>query len=148
MCGIAGLVLLSPRDGARLPDDAAAHVRAMLDSMAYRGPDGQGIHCNGPVCLGHRRLSIIDLAGGAQPMDNGRHVLTFNGEIYNYRELRALLEEEGFRFRTASDTEVLLAAYAAPVTASARNLFSTRKPATFSSSPQNCTPWPASPRCA
>ena len=112
MCGIAGLVLLSPSDGARLPDDAAAHVRAMLDSMAYRGPDGQGIHCNGPVCLGHRRLSIIDLAGGAQPMDNGRHVLTFNGEIYNYRELRALLEEEGFRFRTASDTEVLLAAYA------------------------------------
>lgn len=111
MCGIAGLVLLPSLGDARLPDDAAAHVRAMLDSMAYRGPDGQGIYRNGPVCLGHRRLSIIDLAGGAQPMDDGRHVLTFNGEIYNYRELRTTLEREGFRFRTASDTEVLLAAY-------------------------------------
>ena len=111
MCGIAGLVLLHSRSDARLPDESAEHVRDMLDSMAYRGPDGQGLYLNGPVCLGHRRLSIIDLAGGAQPMSDGRRTLTFNGEIYNYRELRATLEQEGFRFRTASDTEVLLAAY-------------------------------------
>ena len=112
MCGIAGLALLYPHGDVRLPDYAATHVRAMLDSMAYRGPDGQGVRLEGPVCLGHRRLSIIDPAGGAQPMSNGRQTLTFNGEIYNYRELRAVLEQEGFRFRTDSDTEVLLAAYA------------------------------------
>ena len=111
MCGIAGLVLLHSRSDARLPDESAGHVRDMLDSMAYRGPDGQGLYLNGPVCLGPRRLSISDLAGGAPPMSDGRRTLTFNGEIYNYRELRATLEQEGFRFRTASDTEVLLAAY-------------------------------------
>ena len=111
MCGIAGLVLRHTCGEAHLPEEAAAHVRAMLDSMAWRGPDGQGVSLDGPVCLGHRRLSIIDLSGGAQPMSNGRHTLTFNGEIYNYRELRATMEQEGFRFRTSSDTEVLLAAY-------------------------------------
>ena len=111
MCGIAGLVLRHTCGEAHLPEEAAAHVRAMLDSMAWRGPDGQGVSLDGPVCLGHRRLSIIDLSGGAQPMSNGRHTLTFNGEIYNYRELRAIMEQEGFRFRTSSDTEVLLAAY-------------------------------------
>ena len=111
MCGIAGLVLRHTCGEAHLPEEAAAHVRAMLDSMAWRGPDGQGVSLDGPVCLGHRRLSIIDLSGGAQPMSNGRHTLTFNGEIYNYRELRATMEQEGFRFRTSSDTEVLRAAY-------------------------------------
>ena len=111
MCGIAGLVLRHSYGEARLPEEAATHVRAMLDSMAWRGPDGQGVRLDGAACLGHRRLSIIDIDGGAQPMSNGRHTLTFNGEIYNYRELRATLEKEGFRFRTASDTEVLLAAY-------------------------------------
>ena len=85
MCGIAGLVLLHSRGDARLPDESAEHVRDMLGSMAYRGPDGQGLYLNGPVCLGHRRLSIIDLAGVAQPMSDGRRTLTFNGEIYNYR---------------------------------------------------------------
>lgn len=112
MCGIAGLVLLRAGDNVSLPEDAAAHVRAMLDVMAHRGPDGEGVRLDGPACLGHRRLSIIDLEGGAQPMCDGRRVLTFNGEIYNYRELRSRLEQDGFHFQTSSDTEVLLAAYA------------------------------------
>lgn len=111
MCGIAGLALRDFRGEARLPEEAADHVSAMLDTMSWRGPDGRGVALEGPVCLGHRRLSIIDPGGGAQPMSNGRRTLTFNGEIYNYRELRATLEQEGFRFRTASDTEVLLTAY-------------------------------------
>jgi asparagine synthase (glutamine-hydrolysing) len=105
MCGIAGIFHLDvpkPVDPAR--------VRMMIDAIAHRGPDGEGIWTAPGVGLGHRRLSIIDLAGGDQPMDSadGRLVTVFNGEIYNYRELRAELEEYGAKFRTNSDTECIL----------------------------------------
>lgn len=113
MCGIAGFL-----GGPGLPADADARrtvLAAMTGTMTARGPDGQGQWLEGPVALGHRRLSIIDLAAGAQPMAdmNGRAVVTFNGEIYNFRELRAELEALGHGFATNSDTEVLLNAWLA-----------------------------------
>lgn len=110
MCGIAGICA---RDGQPLPESVPAQVAAMCESMRHRGPDGQGVWYGGGVCLGHRRLSIIDLAGGAQPMhsaDNRFHV-TFNGEIYNFPELRQELETRGHVFRTTSDTEIILAGW-------------------------------------
>lgn len=110
MCGIAGLCRL---DGSPLPGEALASVKAMTDKMAYRGPDGEGQWLEGPVCFGHRRLSIIDVAGGAQPMsspDGSLHVV-FNGEIYGFAGLRRELEARGAVFRSNSDTAVLLAAY-------------------------------------
>jgi asparagine synthase (glutamine-hydrolysing) len=105
MCGIAGLFDIK---GSR-PFDPG-RLRAMTSAMAHRGPDGQGEHLEPGVALGHRRLSIIDLAGGAQPMRSadGTLAVTFNGEVYNFGELRAQLEALGARFRTRSDTEVLL----------------------------------------
>ena len=109
MCGIAGRVNF--RSGA--PVDAG-RVAAMCDLIAHRGPDGHGVHCEGPVGLGHRRLAIIDLSPlGRQPMqtDDGQIVITFNGEIYNFQELRDALVGRGHRFRSHSDTEVILAAY-------------------------------------
>ncbi|WP_300706819.1 asparagine synthase (glutamine-hydrolyzing) [uncultured Desulfovibrio sp.] len=112
MCGIAGICAVN---GQPLPEDAAAQVEAMCRRMRHRGPDGQGVWQEGGVCLGHRRLSIIDLAGGAQPMhsaDNRLHV-TFNGEIYNFPELRQELEARGHVFRTTSDTEIILAGWRA-----------------------------------
>lgn len=104
MCGIAGI--------AGRPD--VALVRAMTGALAHRGPDGEGFYEDADVALGHRRLSIIDLAGGAQPMSYaaGRYHVTYNGEIYNFQELRGELEAHGLPFTTQSDTEVLLAAYA------------------------------------
>ena len=85
----------------------------MRDVITHRGPDGFGVHCADGVGLGHRRLSIIDVAGGAQPLSNedGTVWVTFNGEIYNYRELTRALERRGHVFRTHSDTEVLVHAY-------------------------------------
>lgn len=111
MCGIAGLLRL---DGSPLSEAAGDAVLAMMAAMVSRGPDGQGLWAQGPVCLGHRRLSIIDIAGGSQPMSyaDGRFWIIFNGEIYNFRELRPKLEAKGARFRTYSDTEVIPAAYA------------------------------------
>lgn len=111
MCGIAGLLRLN---GAPLPETAREAVLAMMATMVSRGPDGQGLWAQGPVCLGHRRLSIIDIAGGSQPMSyaDGRFWIIFNGEIYNFRELRPKLEAKGARFRTNADTEVIPAAYA------------------------------------
>ena len=105
MCGIAGIFhpsMPKPVDEAR--------VRAMADALSHRGPDGSGVWTAPGVGLGHRRLSIIDLGGGAQPMatGDGGLVISFNGEIYNYRELRAELEKKGHAFRTDSDTEVIL----------------------------------------
>ena len=110
MCGIAGICLC---DGAGLPENAAAQVDAMCRAMRHRGPDGQGVWSGDGVCLGHRRLSIIDLAGGAQPMHSAddRYHVTFNGEIYNFPELRKELEAQGMRFRTTSDTEIILAGW-------------------------------------
>lgn len=110
MCGIAGLCRA---DGGPLPVSALQTVKAMTDVMAHRGPDGEGQWLEGPVCLGHRRLSIIDLKGGSQPMSgaNGKTWIVFNGEIYNFRELRKTLASRGAVFSNNSDTEVILAAY-------------------------------------
>jgi asparagine synthase (glutamine-hydrolysing) len=108
MCGISGEFRF---DG--IPADTAAVAR-MTMALESRGPDGTGAWNDGAVALGHRRLSIIDLsAQGAQPMvdSEGNGVVVFNGCIYNYRELRADLAAAGYRFRTGSDTEVILAAY-------------------------------------
>ena len=107
MCGIAGFISLNDT----LPQEAP--VRAMLTPMICRGPDGDGVKLIGPAALGHRRLSIIDLAGGAQPLDNedGSVWVTFNGEIFNYRELRQKLSACGHRFKTDSDTETLVHLY-------------------------------------
>ena len=105
MCGITGFV------GARA--DAQEILTAMMDAIAHRGPDGQGQYFDGPVALGQRRLSIIDLEGGKQPMFNedGTLVVVFNGEIYNFQELSDELKAAGHTFATRSDTEVLLHGY-------------------------------------
>src|SRR5688500_14024788 len=110
MCGIAGILKFDPRE--RVDEQ---RLRRMRDVLLHRGPDEQGLVIAGPVGLGHRRLSIIDLAGGHQPMANPDRSLwiTYNGEIYNFRELRSDLELRGFRFETKSDTEVVLRAYEA-----------------------------------
>ncbi|MGC9025321.1 MAG: asparagine synthase (glutamine-hydrolyzing), partial [Chloroflexia bacterium] len=110
MCGICGIWNLNRRPVA--PDE----IHAMANALAHRGPDGEGYYLDGPLALGHRRLSILDLTPtGNQPMDyaNGRYWITYNGEIYNFLELRAELEQQGYAFRSESDTEVILAAYAA-----------------------------------
>jgi asparagine synthase (glutamine-hydrolysing) len=109
MCGIAGRVNVF----SSAPVGAEA-IRGMCAWLSHRGPDDEGVLAQGAAGFGHRRLAIIDLSpAGHQPMTsaNGRYWITFNGEIYNYRELRARLESAGVRFRTATDTEVLLAAY-------------------------------------
>jgi asparagine synthase (glutamine-hydrolysing) len=105
MCGIAGLF---DSKGSR-PYDRETFAR-MVHVIAHRGPDGSGLHQEPGLALGHRRLAIIDLAGGAQPMHSADGTLTvvFNGEVYNFRELRLELEARGARFVTRSDTEVLL----------------------------------------
>ena len=108
MCGIAGIFHIEtakPVDPAR--------IRLMTDAMLHRGPDGNGCWTAPGVGLGHLRLSIIDLEGSAQPMlsEDEADVLTFNGEIYNFQEVRAELSALGHRFRTAGDTEVILAAW-------------------------------------
>src|SRR5438876_3689474 len=121
MCGIAGLISNNPQ----------SQIGAMLQAIEHRGRDDEGVWTSGPidrdgqrpplndtdgtrVCLGHRRLSIIDTSSaGHEPMlsHDGRFVITFNGEIYNYRELRAELSGKGHAFRTQTDTEVLLTAW-------------------------------------
>jgi asparagine synthase (glutamine-hydrolysing) len=108
MCGIAG-IFHSKQGGKADPE----LVAAMCDTMVHRGPDGSGVWAQDEVALGHRRLSIIDLEGSPQPMHSadGRAVISFNGEVYNFQELRRELEGEGARFKTGGDTEVILAAY-------------------------------------
>ena len=109
MCGIAGRLNL--RSGAPVEP---ASLERMCDLIAHRGPDAWGTYCDGPVGLAHRRLAIIDLSpAGKQPMwtADGAVGITFNGEIYNFQELRAELEGHGHVFRSRSDTEVILAAY-------------------------------------
>ncbi len=107
MCGIAGIVNLS---GAAVAD---VNIRTMTDAAAHRGPDGFGYYHDKHLALGHRRLSILDLSpAGAQPMHfSDRYVIVFNGEIYNYIEVRELLQIKGYQFKSGSDTEVILAAY-------------------------------------
>ncbi len=112
MCGLAGIFAFDPRAG----QVDRGELTTIRDAMRVRGPDGAGawFSQDGRVGLAHRRLAIIDLSdAAAQPMvgDDARHVIAFNGEIYNFHELRATLEAEGHRFRTTSDTEVLLALY-------------------------------------
>jgi asparagine synthase (glutamine-hydrolysing) len=106
MCGIAGFVL---RDGVA----ETAVVRSMCDEIIHRGPDDSGYHVDGPCGIGMRRLSIIDLRSGHQPIANeDRSVwVVFNGEIYNFRELRKDLAARGHRFQTNSDTETLVHLY-------------------------------------
>ena len=109
MCGIAGLVNL---DGEPV---SPVVLRRMTDAVAHRGPDGEGQWIEGAVGLGHRRLAIIDLSpAGHQPMISAdhRYVLTYNGEVYNYRELKAELESKGYWFRSHTDSEVVLNALA------------------------------------
>ena len=145
MCGICGFT------GAVDSAEDRATLKAMCDAMAHRGPDGEGRYIADGIALGHRRLSLIDLAGGGQPMvratgdhgagvsspavmfdhvrgqvaasgddarepascERGRWSIVYNGELYNYRELRCELQELGFEFSTDSDTEVLLVGYIA-----------------------------------
>jgi asparagine synthase (glutamine-hydrolysing) len=110
MCGIVGR--FSPE--GRLTPDSVSEVRAMTESLRHRGPDDQGLLDRAPLAiLGHRRLSIIDVAQGQQPMttEDGSLWITYNGEVYNFGELRTKLEAKGHVFRTKSDTEVVLRAY-------------------------------------
>jgi asparagine synthase (glutamine-hydrolysing) len=122
MCGICGILADAPAPALR------AGIQRMADALTQRGPDGEGAWLDeaAGVALGHRRLAIIDLSpGGRQPMmsASGRYAVTYNGEIYNYRALRAELEATGLRFRTQSDTEVLIEACALwGVAATARRL--------------------------
>ena len=106
MCGIAGIISL---DG-KTADPGTAEK--MADTLAHRGPDGHGTYHDGAIAFAHRRLSILDVDGGAQPMTSGsgKTVVTYNGEIYNFRDLAEELSGD-YRFKTQSDTEVILAAY-------------------------------------
>lgn len=110
MCGIAGWV-----DFDRNLVTELATVRAMTDSLHRRGPDAGDVWVSAHAALGHRRLAVLDIAGGRQPMtatrDGHEIVLSYSGEVYNYRELRAELVSRGHEFRTSSDTEVVLRAY-------------------------------------
>jgi len=109
MCGIAGII---NSDGRPVDKDL---LRRMTDAIAHRGPDGEGFYTSGCIGLGHRRLAVIDLSESAsQPMltHDERYVLSYNGEIFNFRELRTELETLHHRFRTSSDSEVVLHAYA------------------------------------
>jgi asparagine synthase (glutamine-hydrolysing) len=108
MCGIAGIF----HPGTPKPVDPN-RVHAMIAALAHRGPDGDGIWTAPGVGLGHRRLSIIDLEGSPQPMSNGTLTITYNGEVYNFADLRDELTAKGAVFRTAGDTEVLLHAWRA-----------------------------------
>ena len=109
MCGIAGIIRHKPSS------DTENYVSKMTSMLIHRGPDDEGVWCEGQVGLGHRRLSIIDLSiSGAQPMTShcNRYVLVYNGEIYNHLELRRILETKGIppKWRGHSDTETLLEA--------------------------------------
>jgi asparagine synthase (glutamine-hydrolysing) len=108
MCGIAGILSLNPAQ----PVDEA-RLKRMRDVLRHRGPDGEGLWIDGPVGLGHRRLSIVDVAGGHQPMgsEDGSAWITYNGEIYNHPDLHGELVARGHRYRTRSDTETILHLY-------------------------------------
>ena len=109
MCGIAGIL------NANGEPVSPVHLQRMTDALAHRGPDGEGVYADTCIGLGHRRLAIIDLSSaGHQPMttDDGRFVISYNGEVYNFQELRLELESCGRQFHSRTDTEVVLNAYA------------------------------------
>jgi len=108
MCGIAGILANSG-----ISELEKARLKQMADVLAHRGPDGEGFYFDRSIGLAHRRLSIIDLEGGKQPLSNedGTVWVTFNGEIYNYLELREQLIHKGHKFVTSSDTEVIVHLY-------------------------------------
>ena len=108
MCGIAGVVRFNPRDVVE-----EARLKRMRDVLRHRGPDGEGLWIDGPVGLAHRRLAIVDVAGGQQPMsgEDDRVWITYNGEIYNHAALRPGLEAKGHHYQTRSDTETILHLY-------------------------------------
>src|SRR5437660_8695423 len=108
MCGIAGMFYPGGR-----PPDAERLVERMTSALTHRGPDECGYHADAQAVLGHRRLSIIDLQGGQQPMYNEDRTIavTFNGEIYNFADIRRRLIAAGHVFRTNSDTETIVHAY-------------------------------------
>ncbi|MFC1524206.1 asparagine synthase (glutamine-hydrolyzing) [Thermodesulfobacteriota bacterium] len=112
MCGIAGYFGKLLTENTPAADNTRA-LNRMLETIAYRGPDGQGTRVFDQAGIGHVRLAVIDLEGGTQPMStqDGRYHITYNGEIYNFREIRAKLRSQGHEFHTKSDTEVLLLAY-------------------------------------
>ena len=105
MCGITGFI------DNQLHKEAT--LKNMMDLIKHRGPDGSGVYVDDTIALGHRRLAIIDLKNGRQPMQNedGRLICTFNGEIYNYKTMREELKSKGHLFATDSDTEILLHGY-------------------------------------
>src|ERR1700729_2521646 len=106
MCGICGLY------GLQSSEVLDTGIRRMMHTLAHRGPDAEGAFVGAGIALGHRRLSILDLSPtGAQPMTVGSTTVVYNGEAFNFRELRSELEKRGRRFRGSSDTEVLLQAY-------------------------------------
>jgi asparagine synthase (glutamine-hydrolysing) len=113
MCGIAGFIDFWDASKARVEEERAQILEAMCRVITHRGPDDQGVMLQPGVALGMRRLSIIDLSGGHQPISNedGAVTIVFNGEIYNYRELQTLLQARGHRFATNSDTETIVHAY-------------------------------------
>jgi asparagine synthase (glutamine-hydrolysing) len=108
MCGIAGIVAVD-----RLDQEAPARALRMRDVITHRGPDEAGLHCDAHAALAHRRLSIVDLSSGQQPLSNedGSIWVVFNGEIYNHRDVRQELEAHGHVYRTKSDTETIVHAY-------------------------------------
>jgi asparagine synthase (glutamine-hydrolysing) len=108
MCGIVGIVKLNPGESVDEP-----RLKLMRDVLRHRGPDGEGLLIDGPVGLGHRRLAIVDVAGGHQPMPNEDETawIVLNGEIYNHAALRPELQARGHRYRTRSDTETVLHLY-------------------------------------
>src|SRR5579885_410856 len=110
VCGIAGFVDFAGHERA----DGAARVKRMADTLVHRGPDADGFYVDDYAALGHRRLSIIDLSGGHQPMGalDDRLQIVFNGEIYNYLDVRAELEQLGHRFRSRDRKSVILLSYA------------------------------------
>ena len=107
MCGIVGFV------DKKKKKEKEAIIKNMADQIIHRGPDGEGYYTDDLVALGHRRLSIIDVKGGGQPIYNEDKTLAiiFNGEIYNYQELKEELESKGYVFQTKTDTEVILHGY-------------------------------------
>jgi asparagine synthase (glutamine-hydrolysing) len=109
MCGIVGILCVNERE-----KPSQEFLNSATQSLVHRGPDNQGIWSSGQIGFGHRRLSIIDLEGGVQPMHDatGRYTITYNGEIYNYRDLRRFLKAKNYVFHTESDTEVILNSYA------------------------------------